>query len=108
MNARIYHVPKQTALKGRHWALGLILPFLCFYFAFYLFFGPRGLVAWHKTQDDLRLTEQSHEELKKKRHQLESDVTLMRPTSLDPDMADEQARRTLGYMKPEDVVIDLP
>jgi len=46
-------------------------------------------------------------ELKEKRQKIEANVHLMRPNSLDPDMADEQVRRSLGYTRPDEIVIHL-
>jgi cell division protein FtsB len=80
---------------------------LCVYFSFYLMFGPRGYFALQHVQEQLVEKNAEFAVLKDKRDHLDSDVHLMRPDSLDPDMADEQARKNLGYMKPDEVVIDL-
>jgi len=80
---------------------------LCLYFSFYLIFGPRGYLALQRIEQTLAVKSLAHSELKSKREALESDVKLMRPNSLDSDMADEQARRTLGYLKSDEIVIDL-
>lgn len=87
--------------------MGMILPALCLYFAFYLLFGSYGLLAWNRVQDKLAETRIVYHELHDKRVALEADVKLMRPDSLDPDMAEEQARKMLGYMRPEEIIIDL-
>jgi cell division protein FtsB len=77
------------------------------YFAFYMLFGPHGYLALQRL--DARQTEikKEYDVLKVQRESLEADVKLMRPTSLDRDMADEQTRRILGYVAADEIVIDL-
>ena len=111
MQTRAYmprsHARAAAGPRLRHWAAGMILPVLCLYFAFYLVFGPRGLIAWHRIDAQLQQTQSAYDALLAKRQALEADVKLMRPDSLDPDMAEEQARKTLGYTKSGEAVIDL-
>ncbi len=83
----------------------LILAALCFYFAFYLLFGPRGLLALDRLDDIQAYKKAEYAQLKEKRKKIEADVHLMRPNSLDPDMADEQVRRSLGYTRADEIVI---
>jgi len=85
----------------------LIMAALCLYFSFYLLFGPRGYLALERIEDTLVQKSIEHTELQTKRESLESDVKLMRPNSLDADMAEEQARLTLGYTKKDEIVINL-
>lgn len=85
----------------------LIMGALCLYFSFYLLFGPRGYLALQRLQDTAATKSVAHHELLDRRQSLEADVKLMRPSSLDPDMAEEQARRTLGYVKKNEIVIKL-
>ena len=85
----------------------LIMAALCLYFSFYLLFGPRGYLALQRIQDTLVTKSVEHTELQTKRESLESDVKLMRPNSLDADMAEEQARLTLGYTKKDEIIINL-
>lgn len=107
MHASVNTLRSASAPRLRHWAAGFILPILCLYFAFYLVFGPRGLLAWQRAEARLETAHAVYSDLKIKREKLTGDVTLMRPTSLDPDMAEEQARKILGYTRPEDIIIDL-
>lgn len=86
---------------------GLILAALCLYFSFYLVFGPRGYLALQRIQETYQARKIEHAELAKTSEKLEAHVKLMRPNSLDPDMAEEQARRVLGYTRPDEIVIDL-
>ena len=85
----------------------MIMAALCLYFSFYLLFGPRGYLALQRIQETSVIKAIEHQELADKRQSLEADVKLMRPNSLDPDMAEEQARHTLGYIKPDEIVVPL-
>lgn len=85
----------------------LIMLGLCLYFAFYLVFGPRGYLSLQRLEETYEVKKAQHHKLLTEREALESNVRLMRPTSLDPDMADEQARKILGYTKSDEIVIDL-
>jgi cell division protein FtsB len=85
----------------------LIMGALCLYFSFYLLFGPRGYLSLQRIEETEIVKAAEHHQLRDKRKALETDVKLMRPNSLDPDMAEEQARRTLGYIKKDEIVINL-
>jgi cell division protein FtsB len=85
----------------------MIMGALCLYFSFYLLFGPRGYLALQRIQETSAIKAVENQELVNRRQSLESDVKLMRPNSLDADMAEEQARKTLGYVKPNEIVINL-
>ncbi len=85
----------------------IIMSALCLYFSFYLLFGPRGYLALQRIDQTLAVKSIEHSELLDKRKSVEADVKLMRPTNLDPDMAEEQARVILGYVKPGEIVISL-
>lgn len=100
MNIPVAHSPRLRSMMP-----GLILFGLCLYFSFYLVFGPRGLLSLERLEDDVNVHSAAHDDLKHAREILEANVRLMRPDSLDPDMADEQVRRILGYGKKDEVVI---
>ncbi len=102
MNIPVAHSPRLRSIMP-----SLIMFGLCLYFAFYLVFGPRGLLSLERLESDVTVQASVHEDLKKTRESLEANVRLMRPNSLDPDMADEQVRRILGYGKKDEVVIML-
>ena len=75
------------------------------YFAYHLFVGDRGLIAW------LQLTQQLHDAkatlaaLDGERQALDHRVGLLRPDHLDPDMLDERARAVLNLAAPDEIVI---
>ena len=75
------------------------------YFGWHVFEGPRSF--GHRDALFARAGHLEGELAKLKAAQglLESRVQLMRPESIDPDMLDELARRTLQYVGPDDLII---
>jgi cell division protein FtsB len=94
-------------LQLRRFVVPIVMLALAFYFAFYMVFGPRGLLALQRAEAELQATRRNHDTLKARREALENDVRLMRPDSLDPDMAEEQARKTLGYTRGDEIIIPM-
>lgn len=104
MTVRRYAAPSP---RLRHFAPTLVMAAFGLYFAFYLLFGPHGYLALQRLEEKHEVTKREYAMLKTQREALEANVKLMRPNSLDRDMADEQTRRVLGYAKPDEIVIDL-
>ena len=78
------------------------------YFAYHLVEGDRGLRAWVRVAQDLRLAKETLSSVAADRAALEHRVSHMRPDQIDPDLLDSQARRTLDVVSPEDIVIIPP
>ncbi len=75
------------------------------YFGWYGYYGPRSVeheafikAEVVKYQAELKATQE-------KRNKLDARVALLRPQSIDPDMLDEMARKTLLFAAEEDFVI---
>jgi len=92
----------------RHYAPTLAMAAFGLYCAFYMLFGPHGYLALQRLQAQHAEAKAQYDMLQNRREALEANVKLMRPNSLDRDMADEQTRRVLGYAKPDEIIIDLP
>tara|TARA_Y100000588_G_scaffold326335_1_gene360690 strand:+ start:993 stop:1247 length:255 start_codon:yes stop_codon:yes gene_type:complete len=75
------------------------------YFIYHSIQGDRGLLAWRHL--NLRITEAklTLAELEKQRTQLEKQVGMLSPSSLDPDLLEEQGRRLLNFSRKDEVVI---
>lgn len=97
----------QPPLRLRSVMPTVVMSALCLYFSFYLLFGPRGYLALQRIQETVAIKAIENQKLVDRREALEADVKLMRPKSLDADMAEEQARKTLGYIKPNEIVVNL-
>lgn len=91
-------------LDRRHW-LALFSYGLAIYFGYHALSGSRGLLAWQELGRQLHATQQELDALRAERLDLESKVGRLRPGSLDPDLIDELARRSLSLVGPLDVII---
>jgi cell division protein FtsB len=78
------------------------------YFAYHLVEGDRGLRAWLRVTQELRLAKQTLSAVATDRAALEHRVSHMRPDHVDPDLLDSQARRTLDVASPDEIVIIQP
>jgi cell division protein FtsB len=78
------------------------------YFAYHLVEGDRGLRAWLRVTQELRLAKQTLSAVAADRAALEHRVSHMRPDHVDPDLLDSQARRTLDVASPDEIVIIQP
>ncbi len=75
------------------------------YFGWYGYYGPRSVehekfikAEVVKYQDELTATNEQ-------RDRLDARVALLRPQSIDPDMLDEMARKTLLFTNENDFVL---
>ncbi len=88
-----------------------LIPFVCIivlgYFAYHAVYGRHGFIAWLDIQNRIDTLEHQLAEVEGKRMQLDRQVALLRPESLDPDLLDERARAALGYGGANDVTIFL-
>ncbi|MGD9649832.1 MAG: septum formation initiator family protein [Dongiaceae bacterium] len=78
------------------------------YFAYHAIQGDRGLITYFRLRADLNKSEIQRDELAIKRQQLESEVQQLRPDHVDPDRLEEEAKRSLGYAKKNELMIVLP
>ena len=88
-----------------------LIPFVCIvvlgYFAYHAVYGRHGFISWLDIQNRIDTLEHQLSEVETKREQLDRQVALLRPESLDPDLLDERARAALGLAGPNEVVIFL-
>lgn len=78
------------------------------YFLYHTVEGERGWVAQMRLQNETKAAEENLANLRKEREALEHRVKLIRPESIDPDLLEEEARKSLGYTKPNEIVILTP
>ncbi len=97
-------IPKRT------WQLGasVIGAFIVGYFLYHTIEGERGWVAQMRLQNQVDMSQDTLARLQKEHEALEHRVHLMRPESLDPDLLDEESRKTLNYSKPNEIIILAP
>ena len=75
------------------------------YFGYHAVSGSYGLLAREGFEAQAERLEAELAELEAERAALEARTALLRPAGLDPDMADELARRNLNVIAPNEVVI---
>ncbi len=76
------------------------------YFAYHMIQGERGLIAWQKLDLKVQQTETEFAALQKEHDILENRVKLLRDESLCPDLLNERAKKVLGYLHPNEVVVN--
>jgi cell division protein FtsB len=93
-------------MRGMAWPLLVLL--MLFYFAYHMVQGKHGIRAYFAYAQELKTLEVAAASTAQKRAQLENQMKLLDGQKLDPDMLDEMARRKLGYMTPDEAMIELP
>ncbi len=91
-------------LRWQHWLLVIGIG-LAAYFGYHAVNGSRGLLAWQNLSVEVDLAERQLAGLEAERTLLERKVGRLRSSSLDPDLLDEEARRSLSLVAPQDVII---
>lgn len=97
---------KQSFLR-RLWIPLTAVAFLA-YFGYHTFSGSFGIWAMDRMNADAARLSGELKGLKDEHAQLEKQVATLRPSSLDADVVDMQARAALNVMRPDEVVIPLP
>ena len=70
--------------------------------------GPRSLENHARQVADLEAREADLAKVRARRDAIEARVKLMRPESVDPDMASQLVREKLGYEKINSIVVNMP
>lgn len=78
------------------------------YFLYHLIEGDRGLVAWVRLNHDMRIAQANLAQVDADRAALARRVADMQPNHVDRDLLDEEIRRTLNYVAPNEIVITQP
>jgi len=75
------------------------------YFGFHAFNGEFGIYSSYELVERKARLEAQLADLKDERARLESRVLLMHDGTIEKDMLDEQARRSLNLTKPDEITI---
>lgn len=78
------------------------------YFVYHSVQGDHGLLSYLRLNNEVKRAETVLANLTQERQELERRVGLLHPLSLDPDMLEEMARKSLNLATPDDVVIMQP
>lgn len=92
-------MPWQRTLRALPFALAL------FYLSFHAISGERGIYAWFKQKHTIEALQQELGVLQSQREAYEQKITHLRRSSLDLDLLDEQARRQLGFIEQDEIII---
>lgn len=82
-----------------------IAAFVTLYFGFFIIFGDKGLIQLFALQKQIDNKEISKQEAAARMQAKKNLVDGMKPESLDIDLLDEQARKTLGYAGKNEVIL---
>ena len=76
-------------------------------FAGYAVVGPNGALAWSDYRAQHEVAERRLALARAERDALANRVRLLDPAGADADLADELARRELGVIRPDEVVLPI-
>ena len=94
--------------RGRQIAPQVIFACVFGYFVYHAVQGDRGFLAKLRLEQELERARAARAELAVQEAKLAHKVSRLQLDNIDPDLLDEQARRLLGYGRPDDLVIMLP
>ena len=101
-------------LRRRLWSIFLPLALYAVsasastYFVWHAWNGNRGMKAKVEYRAQAKSLQQELNELKAERSGLERRITMMRAESVERDILEEEARRQLGRVHRNDVVVFIP
>ena len=75
------------------------------YFAWQAERGPRGFAYQQNLTEQLEKLSVQREAIKGEHNKLEARVAELRPDAIDPDLLDEMARKNLGFVSPDQIVV---
>lgn len=78
------------------------------YFAYHMVEGDRGLRAWFRLTQELRIAKTNLAAVQAERAALDRKVANMRPDHVEPDLLDEQIRAKLDLGGQNEIVIMQP
>ena len=67
--------------------------------------GGRGILAFFKLSSQISSAQSELELVRMERLDLEHNANLLKSESLDLDLLEEQAKKILGFAKPQEIVI---
>lgn len=72
---------------------------LCCYFSYHLIQGQRSAIRFFSLEQTISRMQDEQIILKEKRIELENQVAMLRPNSINKDLLEERARIVLGFRK---------
>ena len=81
--------------------------FLIAYFSYHSLSGARGLIAFYKLKKEVAVQSRVLLNLKSESEALEQKVKMLHPEKVDVDFIDELARRELGMLSKDELLVNL-
>jgi cell division protein FtsB len=78
------------------------------YFAYNFVEGDRGMLAWFRLTQELRLAKANLGTVQQERAVLDRKVNNMRPEHVDPDLLDQEVRSRLDLAAPNEIIVIRP
>jgi cell division protein FtsB len=75
------------------------------YFSYHMLSGGRGMLAYFKLSSQISSMQAELELVRMERLNLEHSANLLKSESLDLDLLEEQAKKILGYARPQEIVL---
>ncbi len=94
--------------NARFAMLPAIVFFAVSYCAYHAIEGKSGLRAYFVQGVELKTLESQAATFTARKAQMENQKQLLTTNRLDPDMVDEMARRNLGFVAPDEQMLQLP
>ena len=101
----IYRVIKKYSISKTLFITYFTFLALIIYFTVRLFFGQKGLVEMIDLKNQIANQDLTKKELINEIKNKKIRVDSMKPGSLDLDLLDEQARKSLGYSSKDEIVV---
>ncbi len=86
------------------WAAG-VMSLTIAYFAYHAFAGEQGLGSWTDKQTELADKKDVLAALEAENAALQKDIARLTPGQIDPDLVEYLARRDLGFVYPDELVL---
>lgn len=93
------------AKRARQLAVPLFCVSALGYFLFHTIQGDRGVMAWLALKQELRMADAKLAGLEAERMTLANRVSRLSPSTLDPDLLDEQVRLMLNLAAEDEAII---
>lgn len=102
---RIYNFVKKHNLSKTLFICYFVLAAIAIYFLSCALFGQKGLIKYVNLKEEVANQDLIKQELEEKMRIKKNMVEGMQTESLDLDLLDEEARKSLGYSNKNEVVI---
>jgi cell division protein FtsB len=91
--------------RGRYALLPVMCALATTYFGYHMVHGEFGLLAYWRLNQEIATLQKEYDSVLATRRALDHRDGLLRPGRIDPDMVDERARESLGFVDPHDLII---